>query len=209
MDISKALTELESIFNSIYKRDIEVVEDSDPSYSTVAVAYRNYERQVENSCESIRQAVYSLIKSYCNAFKVDFRLCDLEDRESDVKSVLESNDSVLVGIHALHRPDASWNFSGYLVEVQVYHGTMPIRSPMRTCKALMDKAWYARVAFDFWISIYDVPVGGLPREARIVFAVYGLRPLPPDHEMVKKNPELQYELVELGWAAVQCFDHEG
>jgi len=52
-------------------------------------------------------------------------------------------------------------------------------------------------------------LSSLPRESRMVFTVFGLRLLPPDHEQSKIFPGPQYEKFELGWSAVQCFNHKG
>lgn len=113
-------------------------------------------------------------------------------------------------IGGLHRLDASWNHHEYVICAQIYHGTRPVKSPCFTEKMKPSKSFYNRVAFDMWLNIGETTVAALPRESRLVLSLHGYTLLPPDHERSKANPdEPQYETVELGWAAIQFFNHEG
>lgn len=71
------------------------------------------------------------------------------------------------------------------------------------------------------LNLEDVPINQLPREARLVLTLYGRTPRPVDSQHQsnenqtegdgqtnEENGDVQYELVELGWAAIQLFNYD-
>lgn len=72
----------------------------------------------------------------------------------------------------------------------------------------------------FRLTLEDLPINNLPRESRLVLTLYGRsqRTVDGQHpnesnqqsgQEDEENKDVQYELVELGWAAIQLFDYDG
>lgn len=69
------------------------------------------------------------------------------------------------------------------------------------------------------LSLEDIPVNTLPRESRLVLTLFGRtqRAVDASHQNDNKEQtnqeetdgDVQYEQVELGWAAIQMFDYDG
>lgn len=68
------------------------------------------------------------------------------------------------------------------------------------------------------LNLEDVPVNTLPRESRLVLTLYG-RTQRTDEQLLaeaqqnnkegEESRDVQFEQVELGWAAIQLFDYDG
>ena len=93
-------------------------------------------------------------------------------------------------------------YACYQVTMQIYHGTRPITNGLPTDFLVKTETdFYDIVKYDKWLESKAVRICNLPREARLVFSLYGRRTV-TQKETVKK------ELTELGWGALQLFNFE-
>ena len=86
--------------------------------------------------------------------------------------------------------------------MQIFHGTCPIAAdPLSTPNREKSEAFYERVVFDTWLDLFKLC--DIPREARLVFTIYG-------REFSDDGGERRTELIprELGWASLQLFNFE-
>lgn len=125
-------------------------DDGDYSMVTLSTPKSRLEESLTIQCDKIREAVRSLIESYCHAFNVDFQLSIQDDPPPGEKSILELQYSVVCHIGGLHRLDSSWTHTEYVICVQIFHGTRAVKSPLFTEKIKPTKSFYNRVAFDTW-----------------------------------------------------------
>lgn len=101
-------------------------------------------------------------------------------------------------VKSLHRVPASVGSRcrSYSVTCGIYFGGLPITAPLEvTDGAVQASSWFSMIVFPLDKMEFSVAVSHLPREARLVFCVYG-NPDDKPHE-------------PLGWVALPLFDHEG
>ncbi|RZF38830.1 hypothetical protein LSTR_LSTR000533 [Laodelphax striatellus] len=164
-------------------------------------------------CDRIRDAVQALIETYCNAFRVDFQLKDSLSTVTGTKLSSEVLDSILVHVGCLHRLDANWTQQEFLVAGQLYHGTRPVGHPVLSKIAAPAPVRYNRrsaddrLPFDCWLNFEGVNVCVIPRECRLVLVIYGRTEAPATEGSEGGTPKVTQ--VELGWAAIQFFNHDG
>lgn len=122
--------------------------------------------------------------------------------------------NVMINIVALHRPPQNWKHDEYMLGVQIYHGTRFLGVPMITQCSNSTNGFYPRLTFDAWMSFDEVPVCTLPREARLVFVLYGCTKEPVDGQTAdnsqnnSNSQENRITKVEIGWSSIQFFDFE-
>ena len=64
------------------------------------------------------------------------------------------------------------------------------------------ESFYEKVDFDTWLEMKSIRICSLPREARLVFTLYGRKTVKADKEQVTKKVK-----QELGWGSIQLFDY--
>lgn len=120
----------------------------------------------------------------------------------------------MLNVVALHRPPANWKHDEYMLGAQIYHGTRFLGEPLITHCSNSLQGLYPRLTFDSWLSFEDVPVCALPREARLIFVLYGCTKEPVEgasndsQANTSGNQENRMTKIELGWTAIQFFDFE-
>lgn len=121
----------------------------------------------------------------------------------------------MMNIVALHRPPSNWKHDEYMLGAQIYHGTRFLGEPLITHCSNSLHGLYPRLTFDSWLSFEDVPVCALPREARLIFVLYGCtkEPIEGSSNDAQTNTSSNQEnnrmtKIELGWTAIQFFDFE-
>ncbi|CAB3363263.1 Hypothetical predicted protein [Cloeon dipterum] len=192
-------------YKSILKPQIEREEGD---YSIVSmrmkVDYSQAREKVLQSTERLKDAVQSLIESYCGAFRVAFLLRPRSEAYTSVRSITELTDEFCVHIGALHRLSINWQHMDYQVSMQVFHGPRPISHEHFSDPVAPTKGLYSRVIFDIPLIASSLPINMLPRESRVVLSLYGRKLLPQE-----KDEEPKMECSELGWTALQLFDCDG
>ncbi|KAL0272748.1 UNVERIFIED_CONTAM: hypothetical protein PYX00_005609 [Menopon gallinae] len=214
-EISEALSGLSQLceqMNAASFRSRTEIKSDEGDYSVVQVVNSkiHFESSILLHCDKIRDALRNLIEANCNAFSVDCELKVIDDGYSGPKSILEFQDSFLLYLEGLHRLNSAWTYTEYFVSAQIWYGTRPIKTCCLSPGVSATTSFYRRVVFDKWLNIDNITVATLPKEARLVFSLYGSTLLPPDHERSKENPNVpQFEHVELGWTAIQLFSYDG
>ena len=183
---------------------------------------KDYAEQIRLTLGRIREVVVALVEVYAKTFRVNFSLAansgptpsllhfgsDLDGSapaRHTVKESINVYETLLVRVCALHRLDPEWRFEDYEVTLQIYHGTRPVAPGLATGfharTAAAETDFYDVVKYDQWLESKAVRVCNLPREARLVFSLYGRR-------TVTQEKAVKKELTELGWGALQLFNFE-
>ncbi|KAL4710311.1 hypothetical protein ACJJTC_011127, partial [Scirpophaga incertulas] len=204
----------------------EIHGDNGP-YSSVSLRSATARENVSMQCGRLRDAVRALLALYTRFRLLDFQLTDSQYLLHNTTNISQAvpahtiSEATLFCIEAVHCLPLCWNHDEYLFHAQVYYGTRPLKTLHLTQSAKIETAgFYPRIVFDTWINLEDVPICTLPREARLVLTLYGRTERTVDNQHPNENSQqssneqedsdnVQYEQVELGWAAIQLFDFDG
>ncbi|CAG9791840.1 unnamed protein product [Diatraea saccharalis] len=204
----------------------EIHGDNGP-YSSVSLRSATARENVALQCARLRDAVRALLALYTRTRLLDFQLTDSQYLLHNATSIAQAvpaytiQETTLFCIEAVHCLPLCWNHDEYLFHAQVYYGTRPLKALHLTQSSRIEcGGFYPRIIFDTWLNLEDVPVNTLPREARLVLTLYGRtqRTVDGPHQNdanqtnssdQEENTDVQFEQVELGWAALQLFDYDG
>ena len=118
----------------------------------------------------------------------------------------EMIESFYIRIGAVHRLKPEWlnTYTDFYLLADAYYGIRLMGrglTPMQTITKSDGNVFFNTLVFNKWISIEHLPVCILPRESRIVFTLYGRKPLDDGTGEVQS--------VDLGWTSIQCFNFNG
>lgn len=221
--ISQSINELKSTCDSGHRKfiygsenrkggKIEIVSDQG-NYAEIAFRPKSLYEMMQRNCEKLRDAVRNLLDIYTHAFRVNFWVSNtLSSSIRRQISTLNVENCVMVHLNYLHRIPATWKYDDYILGAQIYHGARYLGHPVVTqCSNNEEiQGIYPRLKFNSWLRFDTIRVCTLPREARLIFVLYGCQNEPVDQEPNAKNQgqEGRVSKVELGWTAVQFFDFE-
>lgn len=116
----------------------------------------------------------------------------------------------MLQVFAVYRPQSIWRYDDYRLGAQIYHGTRYIGDTAVTrCSNVTAGGMFARLTFNSWLNFESIPICTLPREARLVFVLYGCTAEPAEGgDNNDSNSEQRITQVELGWSAIQFFDFD-
>lgn len=115
---------------------------------------------------------------------------------------------IVVSVNCLHRPNPLWRYDNYSLGVHINYGTRLISEPIVTkCSNDTSGGLFARLKFSSWITFEKNPICTLPREARLIFVLYGTR-VAENEPNGSENNERRPITNELGWCAIQLFDYK-
>lgn len=202
-------------------------------YCQVAVRRATAREVVAKQCQRVRDAVRALLAIYCRTQLVDFQLseavyvqpCSIEK----AVPVGRVHETALFCVEAVHRLPPCWNHDEFMFHAQIYHGTRPLKNSQTTVPTHLEHTgFYPRIVFDTWLTLDEIPISSIPREARLVLTLYG-RTVKTEENTQMPNAEtrkaqaaanaekgqmesadnVQFEQEELGWTAIQLFDYDG
>uniref|UniRef100_A0A336MPB8 phosphatidylinositol 3-kinase n=1 Tax=Culicoides sonorensis TaxID=179676 RepID=A0A336MPB8_CULSO len=221
MKISTAINDLKTTCDMGQKKmpDIRtgagievIIEKGD--YAKVALRPKTTNEIMQKNCDKLRDAVRNLLDIYTHAFHVNFSVNtnSIAPRTKQM-SILHIYKPVLVHINFLHRIPPTWKYDDYILGAQIYHGARYLGHPVVTqCNNNEEiSGIYPRLKFDSWLMFEQISVCTLPREARLIFVLYGCvnEPVDPQDPNAKnQTTEGRITKIELGWTAVQFFDFE-
>ncbi|XP_055624322.1 phosphatidylinositol 4-phosphate 3-kinase C2 domain-containing subunit beta isoform X2 [Toxorhynchites rutilus septentrionalis] len=182
-------------------------------YAEVKLRPRTINQQIRYRCNEVRNAIQGLLEIYSHAFRVNFCVNTPEWNTNPV-SICNISQSVMVNIMCLHRPPIYWKHDEYNLGVQIYHGARYISEAVVTQCSNEISGIYPRLKFNSWIMFRN-SVCTLPREARLIFVLYGVTREPVEGEKQEgstnadsSSPEGKVTKIELGWSSIQFFDFE-
>ncbi|KNC29902.1 hypothetical protein FF38_01684 [Lucilia cuprina] len=201
----------------------QVCEDNQPKYSSsstnpeiitdcgdyaeVCLRPRSIVEQIKIKCNNLRDAVQELIELYSNVFKVGFSVKTLDYSITPIHVSFVSKP-IVVSVNCLHRPPPLWRYDNYSLGVQINYGSRFISDPVVTkCSNDTTGGLFPRLKFSSWITFEKNPICTLPREARLIFVLYGTQTAENDQNNVD-NGEKKQITTELGWCAIQLFDYK-
>ncbi|CRK95415.1 CLUMA_CG008711, isoform A [Clunio marinus] len=201
---------------SIYNKSstINIVSEQG-NYARVTLRPRNIGEDMKFHCGEVRDSVQHLLEMYSQAFQVNFSVNGPQWNSAPI-CITNVFQHVMINIVALHRPPANWKHDEYMLGVQIYHGTRFLGEPLITHCPNSTIGFYPRLTFDSWLSFDEVPVCTLPREARLVFVLYGCTKEPVDgqpsdnqsSQNAGNSQENRMTKVEIGWSSIQFFDFD-
>lgn len=186
---------------------VEIVADQG-NYAEVQLRPKSVYEAMQHKCDQMREAIRNLLDTYTHAFRVNFWLSTTNVRMESL-SILSVMKPVMVQVNYLHRIPVTWKYDDYLLGAQIYHGARYLGNPLVTQCNNEVSGIYPRLKFDSWLRFDNILVSTLPREARLIFVLYGCVKEPNDQDPNNKS-QVQEKVtkVELGWTAVQFFDFE-
>lgn len=168
---------------------------------------------VINALEQVEESVRILVEMYSKSFPVSFRMkrdftATSFRKRSGSRSTADLSDTFLLRIGCVHRLSQDWlsTYLDYFLVVEVYHGSTPLvkASTSNITPSKNDNnLFFTSLVYDSWVNFEHLPLCILPRECRLVFTLCGRKKLPDE-----KNEAL-WEIDELGWASIQCFNFKG
>uniref|UniRef100_A0A1B0A2K1 phosphatidylinositol 3-kinase n=1 Tax=Glossina pallidipes TaxID=7398 RepID=A0A1B0A2K1_GLOPL len=176
-------------------------------YAEVNLRPRSMLEKIRLKCNQLRDAVQELIELYSNVFRVDFsvKTVDYSSTPLHISCVLKP---VVVSINCLHRPPPLWKYDNYSLGVQINYGSRFISDPVVTrCSNDTSGGLFARLNFSAWITFEKNPICTLPREARLLFVLYGIQ-IAENEPNSNESTEKRQITTELGWCAIQLFDYK-
>ncbi|XP_052751533.1 phosphatidylinositol 4-phosphate 3-kinase C2 domain-containing subunit alpha [Galleria mellonella] len=196
------------------------------AYCAVSLRAGTAREAAARQAARVRDAVRALLALYARGRLLDFALADAHAfQPADTHKAMPSHrvgEATLFCIEAVHGVPAGWAHDEYQVHAQLHYGPRALHAPHLTHASRLDGAgFYPRLIFDTWLSLEDVPINTLPRETRLVLILYGRTQRAVDSQNQsnensqqvvqegEENGDVQYEQVELGWAAIQMFDYDG
>lgn len=233
MDITQAILKLKSICASSTShytyRDsgskLDIVSESG-DYAQVSLRPKTYSEQVSHSCDGIRDSVQELLETYTHAFRVDF-FVNSQNGLKETIAISHMVKPVMVHLMCLHRPPPNWSHEDYMLGAQIYHGTKYVSDTVLTQCSNEITGLFPRLTFDSWLSYEQISISMLPREARLIFVLYGRQTETADADQhnsgaatgsnsstkMTSNAGESGEnrapnWVELGWSSLQFFDYD-
>ncbi|XP_068627599.1 phosphatidylinositol 4-phosphate 3-kinase C2 domain-containing subunit alpha [Battus philenor] len=201
----------------------EIQSESGP-YCCVSLRAATAREAAAQQCARLRDAVRALLALYTRTRLLDFRLADAPASAANTHKAVPAHtivETMLFCIEAVHCLPLCWNHDEYLFHAQIYYGTRPLKTIHATHSSKIEcGGFYPRIIFDTWLNLEDIPINSLPRESRLVLTLYGRTQRAEDNqhqnneniqqknEDGEQNGDVQYEQVELGWAAIQMFDFD-
>ncbi|CAD7005638.1 unnamed protein product [Ceratitis capitata] len=176
-------------------------------YAEVRLVPRPMLDQIKLKCNQLRDAVQELIELYSNVFRVGFSVksLDYSTTPMPISCVLKP---IVVSINCLHRPPPTWRYDDYSLGVQIVYGTRFVSDPIVTkCSNDMSGGLFPRLNFSSWLTFEKNPICTLPREARLIFVLYGTQTA-ENEQNTDANGERRQVPTELGWCAIQLFDQK-
>ncbi|CAK1551645.1 unnamed protein product [Leptosia nina] len=196
----------------------EIQSDNGP-YCSVSVRAANVRETLVQQCVRVRDAVRGLLALYTRTSLLDFRLPDSPILSHDPAKAVPSHtitETMLFCIEAVHCLPLCWNHDEFLFHAQIYYGTRALKTLHLThTSGIENGGFYPRIIFDIWMNMEDIPIHTLPRESRLVLTLYGRTQRTDAHESDSNAQDgsavgdVQFEQIELGWAAIQLFDFDG
>ncbi len=171
--------------------------------------------EIKYRCDEIRDAVQHLLEVYTQAFQVNYSVNRPQWNTSSISSATVSQN-LMLNLMAIHRPMPNWKYDEYTIGIQIFHGTRFIGEPLISqCSNSLD-GFFPRLTFDAWMS-FNVQISSLPREARVVFVLYGCMKVKSENENAQNSEnnglnsshdssDSHVEKTEIGWTAIQFFD---
>ncbi|KAL9702173.1 hypothetical protein quinque_005691 [Culex quinquefasciatus] len=226
LDITKSIDDLKTCCDScqtIYSYgdssdynngSLSIVSESG-DYAEVTLRPRTVSQQIRYRCNEVRNAIQGLLEIYSHAFRVNFCV-NVPEWDTNPVSICNISQSVMVNVMCLHRPPMHWKHDEYNLGVQIYHGARFISEAVVTQCSNEITGIYPRLKFNSWIMFRN-PVCTLPREARLIFVLYGVTREPVEGDKQQEGgatssdgptQEGRVTKVELGWASIQFFDFE-
>ncbi|XP_073842946.1 phosphatidylinositol-4-phosphate 3-kinase catalytic subunit Pi3K68D [Musca autumnalis] len=185
----------------------EIVNDCG-DYAEVCLRPRSNLEQIKLKCNKLRDAVQELVELYSNVFRVGFSVKTIEYSITPIHVSCVSKP-VVVSINCLHRPPPLWKYDSYSLAVHINYGTRLISEPVVTkCSNDTLGGLFARLKFSSWLTFDKNPICTLPREARLVFVLYGTQLAENEPNNGSENNERSQINTELGWCAIQLFDYK-
>ncbi|XP_018801021.1 PREDICTED: phosphatidylinositol 4-phosphate 3-kinase C2 domain-containing subunit beta [Bactrocera latifrons] len=176
-------------------------------YAEVRLVPRPMLDQIKLKCNQLRDAVQELIELYSNVFRVGFSVksLDYSTTPMPISCVLKP---IVVSVNCLHRPPPVWRYDDYSLGVQINYGTRFISDPIVTkCSNDMSGGLFPRLNFSSWLTFDKNAICTLPRESRLIFVLYGTQTA-ENEQNTDANGERRQVPTELGWCAIQLFDHK-
>ncbi|CAG0893611.1 unnamed protein product [Cyprideis torosa] len=176
----------------------------------------NRSRSVSSTpASAVRQVtdqIRSLLEMYARSHRVDFTIEGAEQEDNILKDLADMTDALLVSVCSIHSLVPTWKYARYFVTCEIWNGTIPISSSVRTLPRSPKKSFRLRVPVDEWVMFPSLPVCALPRDARLVLTLSGVpqtevmadSSMASDISQVVPPPP-----VELGWTALQLFNVDG
>lgn len=203
-------------------------------YAEVKLRPKTTAEQIAYRCNRLRDSVQTLLETYSHAFRVDFYVLETPEYRMQPVSISNVTEPVMVHLMCLHRPPLQWRHDDYMLGAQIYHGTRYIGDAVVTqCSNETSGGYFPRLKFDSWLNFENIPICTLPREARLIFVLYGCTSEPAEggdlaagsaggvagsggggagaSSTTTTNEAGQVRKVtkvELGWSAVQFFDFD-
>lgn len=182
------------------------------NYAKVSLRPKSTSEELKYRCDEIRDAVQHLLEVYTQAFQVNYSV-SRPLWNTAIISTTSVSQTVMLNLMAIHRPMHTWKYDEYMMGIQIFHGTRFIGEPLITQCSNSLAGFFPRLTFDTWMCFNDVPISILPREARIVFVLYGCMKQNPDGSVQNADNSMnsnQQEVtkIELGWTSVQFFEYD-
>ncbi|XP_055594425.1 phosphatidylinositol 4-phosphate 3-kinase C2 domain-containing subunit beta [Uranotaenia lowii] len=183
-------------------------------YAEVKLRPRTISQQIRYRCNEVRNSIQTLLQIYSHAFRVNFCVNTPEWNTNPI-SISSISQCVMVNVMCLHRPQVHWKHDEYNLGVQIYHGARFISEAVVTQCSNELTGIYPRLKFNSWMMFRN-SVCTLPREARLIFVLYGVTREPVEGDKQDGSTSGADEAVqagkvtkyELGWSAIQFFDFE-
>lgn len=191
---------------------VEIVGDQG-NYAKVELRPKSVLEAMQHKSDQLREAIRNLLDIYTHAFRVNFSVNTMSSRAREI-SILSITKPVMVHVNYLHRIPVTWKYDDYVLGAQIYHGARYLGNPLVTQSNNEISGIYPRLKFDSWLKFDNIPVCTLPREARLIFVLYGCVKEANQEQGGggdqgnSQNPQEKITKVELGWTAVQFFDFD-
>ncbi|KAM7355935.1 phosphatidylinositol-4-phosphate 3-kinase catalytic subunit Pi3K68D isoform 2-T2 [Cochliomyia hominivorax] len=184
----------------------EIINDCG-DYAEVSLRPRSILEQIKVKCNKLRDAVQELIELYSNVFRVGFSVKTMDYSITPIHVSCVSKP-IVISINCLHRPPPLWRYDNYSLGVHINYGTRLISDPVVTkCSNDTTGGLFPRLKFSSWITFDKNPICTLPREARLIFVLYGTQAAENEQNNAE-NGERRQVTTELGWCAIQLFDYK-
>ncbi|XP_037050544.1 phosphatidylinositol 4-phosphate 3-kinase C2 domain-containing subunit alpha isoform X2 [Bradysia coprophila] len=178
-------------------------------YAEVSLRPKTTAEQITRRCNDIRNSVQNLLETYCNAFRVDFCV-NTPEYVPNLISITKVSEPVMVHLMCLHRPPPNWKHDDYMLGAQIYYGTKYIGDAVVSQCTNEISGIFPRLKFNSWLHFENLPICTLPREARLIFVLYGCTTEPAENENNSSEQvgDRKVTKIELGWSSIQFFDFE-
>lgn len=167
--------------------------------------YSQHARDLEVALKNLKTRVEALVRTYAKTFRVDFQLDpEMSLTPGEPRLSTSVQETLLVRVCCVHRLPPDFSHTDYRVDLRVYHGTRLVgghtlatatKPATREQQDLHKAVW-----LDHWLEVAALPLSQVPLEARLVLSLVG---------RTQEQEQGTFKVEELGFAAVQLFNHEG